>query len=495
MAREVIRVRNEFYIRSSSARVDVRTRVLKQGEVFAVFDRFGDIETFGTGELGLYYQDTRFLSRLTLKLGKDRPLLLSSTVREEHAVMAVDATNPDSWRDGEIVIPRGTLHVFRSKILWEKTCHERLRIHNYGRAAVDVSFAIEFDADFADIFELRGMNRERRGRRLETEVTKDGLVLAYEGLDNRLRRTRIVFDPAPTRLNESVATFRIRLEAGKDASYRCAIACEVDGYSRNEVRPCYETVVEEAASALERVRAREPQIFTGNEQFNDWLNRSLADLHMMRTETAYGPYPYAGVPWFSTVFGRDGIITALQCLWFDPSIARGVLAYLAANQAAAEKAEQDAQPGKVLHEFRDDEMAVLDEVPFRRYYGSIDATPLFVMLAGAYYRRTGDRAFVKSIWPNVQRALEWIDRYGDLDGDGFVEYSRKSDDGLANQGWKDSHDAIFHSDGASAEGPIALCEVQGYVYAAKTAASEFAKILDDAARSRELSKQAEALHR
>ena len=335
MAREVIRVRNEFYIRSSSARVDVRTRVLKQGETFAVFDRFGDIETFGTGELGLYYQDTRFLSRLTLKLGKDRPLLLSSTVREDNAVMAVDATNPDSWRDGEIVIPRGTLHVFRSKILWEKTCHERLKIHNYGRAAVDVSFAIEFDADFADIFELRGMNRERRGRRLETEVAKDGLVLGYEGLDNRLRRTRIVFDPPPTRLNESVATFQIRLEAGKDASYRCAIACEVDGDSRQHIRPCYESVVEEAVRALERVRAREPQIFTGNEQFNDWLNRSLADLHMMRTETPYGPYPYAGVPWFSTVFGRDGIITALQCLWFDPSIARGASPNILASSLAA----------------------------------------------------------------------------------------------------------------------------------------------------------------
>ncbi len=174
MAREVIRIRDEFYIRSSSPRVDVRTRVLKQGDTFAVFDRFGDIDTFGSGELGLYYQDTRFLSRLTLKLGKDRPLLLSSTVREDNAVLAVDATNPDVWRDGEIVIPRGTVHVFRSKILWEKTCHERLRIHNYGRAAVDISLAIEFDADFADIFELRGMNRECRGRRLETQVTKDG---------------------------------------------------------------------------------------------------------------------------------------------------------------------------------------------------------------------------------------------------------------------------------------------------------------------------------
>jgi glycogen debranching enzyme len=495
MAREVIRVRNEFYIRSSSARVDVRTRVLKQGDTFAVFDRFGDIDTFGTGELGLYYQDTRFLSRLTLRLGKDRPLLLSSTVREDNAVMAVDATNPDTWRDSEIVIPRGTVHVFRSKILWDRTCHERLRIHNYGRAAVDVFFAIEFDADFADIFELRGMNRERRGRRLESQVRKDGVVLGYEGLDDRIRRTQIVFDPPPTRLNESVATFRIRLEAGKDASFRCAIACEVDGDSSNSITLPYEAAVEEAASALERVRAREPQIFTGNEQFNDWLNRSLADLHMMRTETPYGPYPYAGVPWFSTVFGRDGIITALQCLWFDPSVARGVLAYLAATQADTHSPEQDAEPGKILHEMRADEMATLGEVPFKRYYGSIDATPLFVILAGAYHKRTADRVFVESIWPNIERALEWIDRYGDSDGDGFVEYARKTKHGLIHQGWKDSVDAVFHRDGTSAEGPIALCEVQGYVYAAKLAASELAKMFGNAERARELAQQAETLRR
>ena len=495
MAREVIRVRDEFYIRSSSPRVDVRTRVLKQGDTFAVFDRFGDIETFGSRELGLYYQDTRFLSRLTLKFGKDRPLLLSSTVREDNAVMAVDATNPDVSRNSEAIIPRGTIHIFRSKILWQRSCHERLRIQNYGRAAVDFSFSIELDADFADIFELRGTKRERRGERAKTQVTRNGLVLAYEGLDDRLRRTRIVFDPPPTRLSESVASFEIRLEAGQEAAYRWVIACEVAGDPQSEIKPCYEEIVQEAAGVLERVHAREPQIFTGNEQFNDWLNRSVADLHMMQTETPYGLYPYAGVPWFSTVFGRDGIITALQCLWFDPSVARGVLSYLAANQADADNSEQDAQPGKILHEFREDEMATLGEVPFRRYYGTIDATPLFIMLAGAYYKRTADRVFAESIWPNVQRALEWIDHHGDLDGDGFVEYSRKSEHGLANQGWKDSYDAIFHRDGANAEGPIALCEVQGYVYAAKTAAGELAKILGDAARSRELFKQAETLRR
>src|SRR5262249_49738503 len=297
----------------------------------------------------------------------DRPLLLSSTVREDNAVMAVDATNPDAWRDSGIVIPRGTVHFFRSKILWERACYERLRIHNYGRIAVDVSFSIEFDADFADIFELRGTKRERRGRRLETHLTANEVVLGYEGLDNRLRRTRIVFDQAPTRLSESMATFKIRLEAGQGASYRCAIGCEVDNDSPVHVKPCYEEIVQEATSAQERGTAREPRIFAANEQFNDWLNRSLADLRMMLTDTPYGPYPYAGVPWFSTVFGRDGIITALQCLWFDPAIARGVLAYLAATQADSENPEQDAQPGKVVHEMRADEMALLGEMSCRGY--------------------------------------------------------------------------------------------------------------------------------
>jgi glycogen debranching enzyme len=493
MAREVIRVRDEFYIRSSSPRIDVRTRVLKQGDTFAVFDRFGDIETFGTGELGLYYQDTRFLSRLTLKLGKDRPLLLSSTVRDDNAVMAVDATNPDVWRNGEIAIPRGTVHVFRSKILWETTCHERIRIHNYGRSTVDISLLIEFDADFFDIFEVRGMRREHRGQRSHTQITPDMLVLAYAGLDGHLRRTRIVFDPPPTRLTESGANYQIRLEAGEEASYRCAIACEADADSQVQVKPCYEKVAQEAATSLEHARTEEPQLFTSNEQFNDWLNRSLADLHMMRTETIYGPYPYAGVPWFSTAFGRDGIITALQCLWFNPTVARGVLAYLAATQADTESAEQDAQPGKVLHETRAGEMAALGEIPFKRYYGSIDATPLFVVLAGAYYRRTGDRAFAESIWPNVERALAWIDHYGDLDGDGFVEYSRMSKHGLIHQGWKDSQDSIFHMDGSSAEGPIALCEAQGYVYAAKIAAAELAALLGDGTRAQKLAKQAQSL--
>src|SRR6266487_1030744 len=500
MPKELIRVRDRFYILSTSGRIDDRTRVLKQGDTFAVFDRVGDIDSLRQPELGIYHKDTRFLSRLALRLGNQRPSLLSSTIREDNALMAADLTNFDVRHGDEVVIPRGTIHIFRSKILWEATCYDRLYIHNYGRSKVDLPIVVEFDADYADLFEVRGMERARRGCRGPVRINGNALKFSYEGLDGKLRRTSIIFDPPPAKLLESRAHYEVWLGPGAHAIYSFAIKCEPEDNvpcSTQAGQPAsgfdYDGAAEKVIVTLRSAKADEPEVFTVNEQFNDWLNRSLADLHMMRTETPYGPYPYAGVPWFSTVFGRDGIITALQCLWFDPSVAGGVLAYLAATQADAHNPKQDAEPGKVIHEIRADEMATLGEVPFKRYYGSIDATPLFIMLAGAYYRRTGDRAFAESIWPNIERALGWIAHYGDSDGDGFVEYARKAKHGLIHQGWKDSHDAVFHRDGAPAEGPIALCEVQGYVYAAKTAASELARIFGDAPRARELSKQAEAL--
>ena len=218
-------------------------------------------------------------------------------------------------------------------------------------------------------------------------------------------------------------------------------------------------------------------IETGNGQFDALVKRATSDLHMMTTVLPTGLYPYAGVPWFNTPFGRDGIITALECLWLNPSLAQGVLRYLASTQAVDVIPEQDAEPGKILHETRKGEMAALEEMPFARYYGSVDATPLFVVLAGAYYERTGDRGLIEEIWPNIEAALQWIDRYGDCDGDGFIEYYRRSDDGLLHQGWKDSDDAIFHADGTLARGPIALCEVQGYAYAAWRAGAVLATAL------------------
>src|SRR4029077_6012421 len=248
-----------------------------------------------------------------------------------------------------------------------------------------------------------------------------------------------------------------------------------------------------ARRALRRSSGRATSLDSSNSLFNEMARRSVSDLYTLLTDTEFGPYPFAGIPWFSTPFGRDGLLTALFTLWVDPVIAQGVLRFLAATQATAVDPERDAEPGKILHEMRDGEMARLGEVPFSRYYGSIDATPLFILLTGEYFKRTGDLATVRALWPHVQAALHWIDGYGDPDGDGFVEYHRKNADGLINQGWKDSHDAIFHEDGRMAEGPIALCEVQGYVYAAKRHASALAASLGDPEASTTLLRQAEAL--
>jgi glycogen debranching enzyme len=249
----------------------------------------------------------------------------------------------------------------------------------------------------------------------------------------------------------------------------------------------------DARRALRLSSSRATAITSSNDIFNESVRRSISDLYMLMTDTAEGPYPYAGVPWFSAVFGRDAIVTALETLWLDPEIARGVLRFLAANQADGFDAASDAEPGKILHELRHGEMAELGEVPFRRYYGTIDATPMYVMLAAAYLERTRDLQTLRALWPNIERALSWIDTYGDRDGDGFVEYGRHTMDGLLNQGWKDSHDSISHSDGRLARGPIALAEVQAYVYGAWTAAAAIARSLGDSSRAAELDARAERL--
>ncbi|HXH11039.1 MAG TPA: amylo-alpha-1,6-glucosidase [Alphaproteobacteria bacterium] len=491
VADEVIRIEDQYYILATSSLADERTQVLKHGETFAVFDRYGDIQPIGLGAQGLYYEGTRFLSRLALRVGQQRPLLLSSTVKEDNARLAVDLTNPDLTIDGQVVVPRGTVHILRTKFLWDGSCYERLQIFNYGLTAVDVPLSIQVDADFADIFEVRGMRRKRRGQLHDRVVENGRLILGYTGLDGVTRRTCLECFFKPLELSDGEIRFDVSLAPKGEITVDLVVSCESAATTAPPLT--FDSAAHAAERALNLARSEDCEIYTANEQFNDWLNRALADLHMMITDTPNGPYPYAGVPWFSTAFGRDGIITALECLWINPVMARGVLAFLAATQAREVIPEQDAEPGKILHETRLGELAALGEIPFKRYYGTVDATPLFVILAAAYYERTGDSAFIESIWPNVESALQWIDQYADLDGDGFVEYYRRSPKGLVHQGWKDSKDAVFHADGSLAEGPIALCEVQGYVYAAKQLAAELAAMLGHHQRAIDLQQQAQAL--
>ena len=487
---DVIRLTDEYYIAAPSTATD-QARVLKHGESFAIFDRYGDIRETGLGEQGIYHEGTRFLSHLVFRLGNSHPFLLSSTVKRDNLLLTVDLTNPDVYDGPEIVLRRGDLHIFRAKFIWKATCYEWLRISNYGLLPVEVAFSFHFNSDFADIFEVRGVRREKRGSRLEDELSSDQVGLSYRGLDNVTRRTQIHFDPAPTLLTGSEAFFKAVVPTKKNE-----IFCVSYSFQSDSARPLplsRSVALDQATGALDSVRAGECKIWTSNQEFNGWLERSLSDLHMMFTETEHGLYPYAGVPWFSTAFGRDGIITALELLWSNPLIARGVLRYLAAHQATRFIADKDAEPGKILHETRRGEMAALQEIPFDRYYGSTDATPLFIMLAGAYFERTADLETIQAIWPSITLALDWIDTYGDTDKDGFVETMRHSRHGLVQQGWKDSWDSVSHSDGTLPEFPLALCEVQGYVYAARLAAAQLASALGQSGKAEELVVKAQQL--
>ena len=485
------RLTDQCSIVASSSLTEEHVEVLKQGGTFGLFDRYGDIHSLRTGSQGLYHEGTRFLSRFELTMNGERPLLLSSTVKEDNILLNVDLMNPDMTHEGQVEVTRGALHLSRTRFLWDGLCFERLRIHNYSLLPIPARLSISVDADFADLFEVRGTKRNRRGRRLETVTSKDGISLGYEGLDHVDRWVTVRCAPAPTTVHPGEILCDTLLPAGEVVQWEITISCDIGRRSRGDLS--YDRALVAVERALDSAKADDCLIVTSNEQCNVWLNRSLADLHMMVTDTPDGPYPYAGVPWFSTPFGRDGIITAFEFLWVNPTIARGVLAFLAATQAREVIPEQDAEIGKILHETRKGEMAALNEIPYGRYYGSVDATPLFVMLAGAYYERTGDQAFIAQIWPNIERALQWIDHAGDLDGDGFVEYSRRSKDGLVHQGWKDSQDAVFHADGRSAEGPIALCEVQGYVFAAKRGAAQLALLLGHTDQASRLLKEAARL--
>ena len=491
---DIVRVADEYYVRASSALADDRTRVLKCGDTFAVFNRYGDIEDLGVSQFGLFHAESRHLSRFTMRLNQKQGMLLSSTIRDDNAFLSVDLTNVDSAVNGENALPRGTVHVFRAQFLRKASCYEHFRLLNYGLEAVQFLLTLQFDADFADIFEVRGTKRARKGERLPDRVDGNAAVLGYKGLDGVTRRTRLEFSPQPDSLTAGEATFKIRLGPREEKSLFVSVDCERDrGERARGTLMSYSQAFESLNHDFEPSRKDDCEISSSSETFNDWVTRSGADLRMLIDGNPEGPYPYAGVPWFSTVFGRDGIITALECLWMTPRIGESVLKYLSETQATEENAEQDAEPGKILHEMRRGEMAATGEVPFARYYGSVDSTPLFVMLAGAYFQRTGNLPFLRELWPNIKRALQWMDTYGDCDGDGFVEYRQRSSKGLVQQGWKDSQDSVFHANGRMAEAPIALCEVQGYVYAAKQMAALIARALGEPEHAKKLEAEANAL--
>jgi glycogen debranching enzyme len=466
-------------------------RTLKHDDTFAVFDNHGDIGVSAGNPDGLFDCDTRILSHFELLIDGAQPLLLGSTVKDDSLHYQVDLTNPDIYIDDRIVLLKDTVHIARALYLYAGSLRQRIALANYGPEPVDLTLSLAFASDFADIFEVRGVRRERRGRYLTGIVDSGSVTLSYMGLDSAVRQTALSFEPTPTALHDSVATYALSLSPDGKRN----IFTTVSGRGlKQSTRSFFEGLIQR--NREHKVGgAATATVETSNPLVNEILCRSMGDLSMLVTATQDGPYPYAGIPWYSTTFGRDGIVTALETLWIDPGIAAGVLKRLARYQARTQDAQADASPGKILHEMRAGEMARLGEVPFQLYYGSVDATPLFVVLAGRYARRTGDLALVCELWPAIEAALAWIDGAGDPDGDGFVEYQRGAETGLSNQGWKDSFDSVFHADGRLADGPIALVEVQGYVYQAKLLAAECARALGHGARAEALEREARALRR
>jgi glycogen debranching enzyme len=478
-------LQSEFAIVAKS-HTETPSRVLKQGDTFLLFDRHGDINVHGQGDQGLYREDTRLVSQWILLLGGERPLLLGSEISRSNLSCTIDLTNADRLIEGRIVLPRGSVHVRRTRFVHAGVVYERLTATSYMREPIEIPLFMFLDSDFADIFEVRGTPRARRGARSRGLGGPGSIVNEYAGLDGLRRSLKVETDP-PAASSGGGLRWDLRLAPGESQACTITLSTEVPGAP--EARPA----IHEAAHASAQqpgLMATGARLESSHVPLNLWLERSSADLDMLMTATTDGPYPDAGVPWFSTTFGRDGLITALEVLWAQPAVARGVLRHLAAMQATIVDDLNDAQPGKILHEARRGEMARLREVPFFRYYGSVDATPLFVVLAARYFRRTGDIGLVSELWPNVLAALGWIERYGDEDGDGLVEYMRRSPNGLEQQGWKDSHDSVRHADGSIAPPPIALCEVQGYTYAAWQGAADLVRALGDDAEGARYEAQA-----
>lgn len=483
----------QFFIPAAASLQERRPRTLKDGDTFAVFDHNGDAIAGPGSPEGIYNNDTRYLSHFYLTVDGARPMLLSSTLRNDNATLTCDLTNPDLYdKNDRCHLEHDLIHVRRTRFLWKSSCFERLMVRNFDSEARKVRFSLAFSADFADLFEVRGSRRDKRGTYHAPRLEPNRITLAYTGLDGLRRETALCFDPAPTRLTADHAIFEIELAPRETRLFFLEIRC-CSARTEPPSRRAFFQALREARRALRASSARAASVLTSNDIFNEALCRNVSDLYMLMTDKPEGPYPYAGIPWFSAVFGRDALITAIQMLWLDPDIARGVLGHLANNQATTSDAAADAEPGKILHEVRGGEMAILGEVPFRRYYGSIDSTPLFVMLAGMYLERTEDLTTLRRLWPHIEAALTWIDTYGDRDGDGFVEYGRRTAEGLINQGWKDSQDSVFHADGTLAHGPIAIAEVQAYVYGAWQAAGTIAQRLGHARRAKELFASAETL--
>ena len=519
-------------------------QVLKHGNLYLLTDPFGDIHPDSRG-LGLYFEDTRILSSSIVRVDGTRPTLLQADAGQNYQG-TIQLTNPDLLRNPDdkispsVSLARQSFGITRERVL-SGGLEERLSIANFTEHPETVKIELDLDFDAADIFEVRGYPREGRGTLLPIALMDDRVTFSYVGLDGSLCRTFVAFsEPAEIGPTERAhrdgkrpsddgnsgpvmivpghppgvvrATWRWDLGPGerRDVSWivwpnqspgvrrpkaDARLMAEQSADPSELFPPPPRIADDESAGAYRAWTSGTASVETDNELLDLTVRRSLADLRLLMNDgPSHGErYVAAGVPWFATLFGRDAILTAYQVAAFRPQLAIETLQVLAARQATEIDEWRDAEPGKIMHELRTGEMARAGELPHTPYYGSIDGTPLWLILLGETFDWTGDRELLDSLWPHALAALEWIDRYGDRDGDLFVEYERRSPRGLLNQGWKDSRDGIRDRYGKQAETPVALAEVQGYVYEAKLRMAGLARLRGEIPLADHLEAEAGAL--
>jgi glycogen debranching enzyme len=464
---------------------DIRNALLiKEENHFTLFDSEGNIPIANGAGFGMYLGDTRHLSGYEISLGRVQAVVLVSTARLGYA-SDQQLTNRDLRQRGS-TIRKETLLIGRDRLAHDTGFTERIMVSNFNPFPVDINIRIRFAADFADIFEVRGVSRPQRGVLLPARVTADAVTLAYEGLDDRSYHTTLRFSPSPTRLSATIAEYRLQVEPlgltnlQIRISARVAAAVGSTSAATAPQTPGADTQLSATAASYEEWLAASTALDTNNAIFDATIGRSLLDLRLLMNRLDDQWVFGAGIPWYATLFGRDSLITGFQMLGWNPALAGGILRLLARYQGTRHDDWRDEEPGKILHELRTGELARTNRVPHTPYYGTVDATPLFVMLAAAYYDWTGDLPLIRTIWPNLEAALRWCEESGDLDRDGYLEYARRSAKGLANQGWKDSGDGIVFHDGRIPKPPIGLVEVQGYLYGAYRAMAVLQRALDPA---------------
>lgn len=457
--------------------------VIRERDLFLLTDKAGEVPAGNTNGFGLYFADTRHLSAFEFSLGDGKSMVLLSTAElgysSEHVLTNYAMTDLDGRE-----VPRDTLQVQRTRVV-EDALEETVRVDNFNNFPVLLDLRFSFSADFADIFVVRGFEPERGVQAAgPPEWDGDSLRMARTGLDARTRRTAIRLAPSPSSVEIDGATaqvtFRQLLAAREHAVLSLAVA--VDG--RLEEREVSRFAV--VSREYETWKRDSTRIESDNSFFNSVLERSLSDVRMLWNHGSAEGYPAAGTPWYDTLFGRDTAIVGLQTLCLKPSVARACLLALSRWQGQKLDAWRDEEPGKILHELRVGEMTQSGVLPFSPYFGSIDSTPLFLLLAGEYFQWTNDIELLSQLEPNLRAGLQWLKDYGDTNGDGLIDYEKRSSKGLVNQGWKDSWDALMHADGSPLEPPITLVEVQAYAYAALQKLAPVFDALGDAETAREL---------